>query len=88
MNKFWEWMKEKKYSKNYVVMFSGKKGTLGPIPKQMMIGYMLEYLTEEKGQAMGIGTADNKRIQEGYAFESIEQYYHRLVKEIKNGDNI
>lgn len=59
MKKFWQWMKEKDYpdlkAEDLIVdnMITGEyKKIKSKIPKQMLIGYMIEYLYEEHGLHM------------------------------------
>lgn len=55
MKKFWKWMEEKEYAKNMPIHESSKEKRLlmrycsrVPSPNQMLIGYMIEYLIENK----------------------------------------
>lgn len=46
MEKFWEWMKEKGYSENNYPSWLHCGNTEYQPNKQMLIGYMMEYLDE------------------------------------------
>ena len=46
MNDFWAWF-NKKYSIESIIL-EGVKIGIGNIPEQMLIGYMIEYLIENK----------------------------------------
>lgn len=54
MDKFWKWMKEKNYGTKYSLYSTGWECNNGDsdceltnYTKQMLIGYMIEYLCEE-----------------------------------------
>jgi len=71
MKKFWQWMKDKKYSYESGYILNGKNsvGSVHPT-KQMLIGYMIEYgLSSIKGSA---------------SIDEINEYYDSLVKAIED----
>jgi len=46
MNNFWTWLKSRHYGES--IIFETLELAIGNIPKQMIIGYMIEYLNERK----------------------------------------
>ncbi len=76
MNKFWKWIEDKGYGKNYIDGFSIDRAAYWEdedIPKQMLIGYMFEYLIE---RYEGIADVD---LAIG---DSIEDFYNSLKENI------
>jgi len=77
MDKFWFWMGNKHYAGlfgKYYYLIHGNYVIEKP-QKQMLIGYMIEYLAEN-GRFVGLAS--------GVGFESIKDYYSRLEKTIEN----
>ena len=56
MNDFWEWMEQKGY---------GEREYIGKPTKQMLIGYMMEYLREFHGQII-LNTGGRATINDVY----------------------
>lgn len=85
MNKFWKWMKEKGYGEiedlghrvRYIITPQGY--AIEDFQKQMLIGYMIEYLAGCGIFFEMIGDEKNRT-----SFEFIGSYYDRLQNEIKN----
>jgi len=73
MKKFWEWL-GKKYT--FLYFYTDEKTWLAFNSKQMLIGYMIEYLSK-KGKFIGMAPTSNK------GFETIYLYYEHLKYEIK-----
>jgi len=80
MKKFWDWMKDKKYITwgddldiYFIEMDCGTH--LSKVPKQMIIGYMIEYLLSKE---------NFKRIPADIYFNqmNINEFYVYLEKEI------
>ena len=46
MDNFWEWFKKKYYIES--IILEGANIGVGNIPEQMLVGYMIEYLNENK----------------------------------------
>lgn len=67
MDKFWQWMEEKRYGQ---MLSTGEDRTLGGylLSKRMLIGYMIEYLFE------------NDKLD---FFDDIDKYYEYLKDKIK-----
>ena len=77
MNKFWKWMlTEAGFNKSE--WFKLYK----PI---MLIGYMIKYLSEEHHEFIGLSNSSSNQRQQGFVFETIEDYYERLVTHITKG---
>jgi hypothetical protein len=75
MKKFWIWMKDKKYAFKKIDESINEKVWLIYYDKQMLIGYMIEYLSEN---GIFIGLSSNK------GFEPIGSYYKHLKEAISN----
>ena len=82
MDKFWKWMEEREYGyiedlghrKRDILCIPGKIYITGIEPtKQMLIGYMIEYLVRQQGVGVAIAIRG----------ETIESYHDRLVDEIE-----
>ncbi len=79
MEKFWEWMRLKNYGEykprlknKYQIIFKSQTYFSSPdMPKQMLLGYMIEYSYEKYDFMIG---AD--------LYNSIEDYYNALVSYI------
>lgn len=90
MNEFWKWMDTKEYgvpeSKRLVEKRNNKIKIRFIYPtKQMLIGYMIEYLAE-KGIFIGMASASAQDIRNDLrSFETIDEYHDRLAEEIKRG---
>jgi hypothetical protein len=85
MKRFWEWMRDKALLSTHELsatssILISEKGVIykdnrnnktyeEQLPKQMLIGYMIEYIREH---GRFIGMVSNK------GFETIEEYYNRL----------
>lgn len=86
MDKFWEWMFDKKYAVScYYTQYHEDKVEGIFIPKtyglefthQMLIGYMIEYLSNYKHIDIKIP------IGQSNYFDNIEELYINLTKKIK-----
>ena len=79
---FWEWMRSKGYGFSdgvrYLVYADKTNAVNGPT-QQMLIGYMLQYLTEEKGEFVGMSTSTTERRSLGFSWESMGDYFQRLL---------
>lgn len=79
MEKFWEWMIKMGYelnscpSKEVHSIHNPEFNTSVRPTKQMLIGYMIEYL-RTKGMFIGLSSVNG--------FETIESYYESLEKKI------
>ncbi len=77
MNEFWEWMDRKGYGFTKAVNIPQRAIYVGEsfleesqIPKQMLIGYMIEYLM-------------NSSLERNVTYDSIDDLYNDLKKTIK-----
>ena len=86
MKKFWKWMKENEHGTKVGLLFDDSiNGTLLVPTKQMLIGYMIKYLSEEHHEFIGLSNSSSNQRQQGFVFETIEDYYERLVTHITKG---
>lgn len=67
MDKFWKWMEEKEY---------GKYDKPELLPNQMLIGYMIEYITEKT-------TYYNACKSLPYVYNNIDSIYEKLKEQIE-----
>ena len=83
MDKFWKWMKDKKYgelklknrvNKYYWYYELGRFIGLKSFPKQMLIGYMLEYI-----KCSPINTNCRKRLDHIYSHTNIYQELEDII---------
>ena len=80
MDAFWNWMTKKGYNKHRTITDHYNPMNNGDAPtKQMLIGYMIEYLAEKDTFIIMLR---EKTFSDKY-FESIEDYYDRLEKAIE-----
>jgi len=80
MNKFIEWLKLKEYADTHPfndeeIIFWKYSGSndFTIATKQMLIGYMLEYLTTECGRCLGMASGMKNK-----SWETIDEYYDNL----------
>lgn len=85
MNNFWEWMKEKEYGeceiigsrKRFRVFYSREASafrTSIEATRQMLIGYMMEYLREKEGKIiLSVGGRASIEIVYDYYVRDIEK---------------
>ena len=80
MKKFWDWMKERDYGGIYnfepylnIGVDNMAGCTTGEVPKQMLIGYMIEYLKDQE-----------KHISGKAGFPEINSYYELLKQYIED----
>ena len=70
MSDFWEWMEKKGYGEKNgeQILIYDAEDLLGVPTNQMLIGYMMEYLREEKGMLFlnTSGTASINTVYEQY----------------------
>lgn len=77
MKEFWDWMKKNGYGyEEMYIQILDYSDNFCEMPKQMLIGYMIEYLLT-KNTYCKIGTNEHEE-------ENIDQYYNRLIKWIEN----
>jgi hypothetical protein len=78
MDEFWEWMEEKKYG-NYLMERLNDNYCFNIRPtKQMLIGYMIEYIIFKQTYIVGHNIFD-----EYQHFTDIDKFYNRLKNRIK-----
>ena len=81
MKLFWKWMEKKGYAdlrdyinnEYYIINKNKNSGVALKPEKQMLIGYMMEYILYKNNQAEWIYTGKN-----------IDDVYDILIKEVKN----
>jgi hypothetical protein len=85
MNKFWEWMTEKKYAPSmnltgFIIVIGDEGETAIKATKQMLFGYMIEYLLS-KGISFGMsnpfdakGFADRTTMGINIFYQKCERY--------------
>ena len=76
MDEFWKWMRKKEYNdpqyEEYLLDTDDE--SISPT-KQMLIGYMIEYLAEKN---------ELTEIEFNYDMESVQEYFDRIKTIIEN----
>ena len=85
METFWKWMFNKRYylywKKKGINQLQDRNNDIINPTEQMLVGYKIEYLIE-KGVFVCMIGADKNRRDNGYFFETIEEYSNRLSTKI------
>jgi len=73
MNKFWQWMGENKYAYHHMFVTQDDDAILPT--KEMLIGYMIKYIVNKKGQLVS------------YLIDDVEIFYAWLESKINEIGN-